>query len=138
MSTSKIRPFINKHMNDLGYTEHLENFDYEDIGSTKIEKTFQVEYNKISLDKQNSEVLDVDVDLTLRFFTKSYKNAPESMAKCLLTLESILARLIDPKNIMGNFKSVELNGFTPVPMGETNDNIIRGELDLFFKIVLCR
>lgn len=124
-------------MESLGFVAVKDAFDFEQIGNTKLDKGFHVEQGTISGEAHNQNAVDFDNLQTLRFYAKGNKNTNLTMDQILTDLETILNTVMDISNRVNGVRNVLFVDFSAVPHSEGNNDIVRGELTLNYKQILC-
>jgi len=137
MSLAVPRALIIDIMTEEGFDEEKTAFDWENLGDTKIKKGFHVEQGPISNFQTNQTSNALENELTLRVWQKGFRNESEALQEMLVKMTDILNNILDISNRTNGVKNIVLGDFTPVPISDDNDKIVRGELTLTVKQEIC-
>lgn len=131
MSIKLIRPYIRTRMNALGFKEHLDAFNVEDIPSTVLNKSYHIGQGPVETRQIQMDYSEVEMGITLKFFIKGFKDTSSGIDTAIAFTEDILESIIKPSNrLSGNVKDVIFNSAIYEPLAVSNDNAIIATLDL--------
>lgn len=141
MSLQAVRPYVSARMAGLGYAEHLDPFNDENIPSSLLDNGFHQIMLPISgADKTNSSQ-GLDVPVQVKAFFKGFRNPEEALTQSIIKAEEIISDLTFIKNyssltppITGVF--LDSLSFEPYDEG-SNDNIIQAVFVFRFSVYIC-
>ena len=138
MSLTVVRPFLRDRMEALGFDEHRDAFNTDNIASTIMDNTFHMETGTISSEAANQIDHDFDYPIVLRVFKKGFRNTVEAYDAIDQTAQDILEDLLDPEVRLGTaIKDIVPDTILSVELDSTNDNIIVLEMSFTFKLIQC-
>lgn len=137
MSFSTPRAQLFAIMESLGFIAIKDAFDFAEIGNTKINKGFHVEQGTITSDGVDQNTTDIDNPQTLRFYEKGNKDSNITMTNTLLQLDTITNNILDISNKTDGVRNILFSEFSAVPHSDDNNDIIRGELIVNYKQIVC-
>lgn len=124
-------------MEALGYTKVRDAFDFQDVGNTKLNKAFHIEQGTITPESHDQATIDVDNPQTVRFYNKGNTDTDDVMTVTLLEADSIMNEAMDISARIDGIRNVMFSEFSAVPHSDDNNKIVRGELTLIYKQVIC-
>jgi len=138
MSFLAVRVLFRERMEGLGYTEHDEPFQPNQIGENIQDMAFHIETGLIVSAAANQKVHDFLMPVTLRVYKKAYQDVLLAYDEIHIDADTILADILDPSVRIGSIvKDVIPETIQPLPLGDTNDNVIILELVFTAKLELC-
>jgi len=137
MSFTEVRPYIRTRMNGLNYEEHKDGFDYENIPSTLLHKSYHIESSSISATSTGNGAIDCDVYVILRVFISGYKYPADGIDSALSRAEVILQDLIAPENRSPTcVQNILMDNINILPLSDSNNNAIILEVSLTANVLL--
>lgn len=136
---SEIRPYFRTHMDALGYKEHKDGFNVENIPSTLMNKAYHIA-NPTGGRRgpYGNEYQEIEQDLVLSVFFKGFRNVGTSIDTVMVSYDAILTRLLSNDNRLGdNLKNISLESMAMLPIDESNDNAILLELTFTCLVYIC-
>lgn len=138
MSFSNVRPFFRTRLEALGYTEHTDAIDFQNIPSTILDDTFQLETDTIAGGSANQRAHDFDYSVTLRVFKRGFSNPVNASDDLDTIIETILTDLLDPANRLGvNIKDIVPTNITKNELSNSDDNDFFIEFNFDVRLILC-
>lgn len=141
MSLQAIRPYVTARLEGLGYAEHIDPFNDENIPSSLLDNGFhQLILSITGADKTNSSQ-GLDVSVQVKVFFKGFRNPEEALTQGIEKSEEIISEVTMFKNFQGLAKPItgvfldSLN-FEPYDEG-SNDNIIQAVFVFRFLVYTC-
>lgn len=141
MSLQAVRPYITSALTGLGYSEHLDPFNDENIPSSLLDNGFHQSMQPISgADKTNSSQ-GLDVPVQVKVFFKGFRNPEEALTQSIIKAEEIIAEVTAYKNyaaLTPPITSVFLDSlaFEPYDL-ESNDNVIQAVFVFRLVVYIC-
>lgn len=132
MSLASLIPYVRSKMNTLGYSEHRDEFDLENIPSTVIDKTYSIQVESLSVGNKSHVDYEWSFPLSLYVFYKGYNNPSDAMDGAIGEAERIMTELfeIEDRFSVEGIRKIEANGLSFSPMSQDNDTIIRTKIEL--------
>lgn len=138
MSLAAVRVFFRERMEGLGYTEHDQPFQPTVLAENIQDGSFHMETGVISSGPANQIVHDFEFPITIRVYKKGFADVLSAYDKIHEEADTILADLLDPLVRIGTIiKDIVPDTVQPLPLDETNDNVIVLELVFTARLELC-
>lgn len=138
MSIASVRPFFRTRLEGLGYTEHTDAIDFQNIPSTVLEDSFQLETNAISGEPANQINHDFDYSVVLRVFKRGFVDPVEAYDAVDEDIETILADLLSPAVRLGtSIKDIVPLTINKLPLSVSDDNDIILEFNFNVILIMC-
>lgn len=141
MSLQAVRPYLTDRLSALGYTEHVDPFNDENIPSTLLDNGFhQMILSIDGADRaQNAQGLDVSVQVKL--FFKGFRDPAEALTQSIINAEGIITGV----TLFGNYSnysppitSVLLDSISFEPYSiDSNDNVVMAVFVFRFSVYIC-
>lgn len=132
MSLTEIRPYFRGRLNALRYKEWADGFDFQNIPSTLLDKSYHIDANEGLVDELGNLDFGLTVTARIRVFTKGYRNISEGIDLTLERVEEIVRSVMDPVfRLNGDcgLKTCDFSGFRIEPISLDNNNITVATLD---------
>lgn len=141
MSLQAVRPYITARMEGLGYKEHIDPFNFEDIPSTVLDNGFHQQILSIDGVGKNQASQGLDVAVQVRAFFNGYRTPEEALTQSIIDAEAVIADISAFKNYSENsppITSVLLDSLSFEPYSEeSNDNIVMAVFVFRFGVYIC-
>ncbi len=138
MSFTAVRTLFRERLEGLGFEEHDQPFQPNQIGETIVDDSFHMETGSITSDSANQRVHSFDFPILIRIYKKGYSNLLDAYDQVHATADSVLADLLNPDVRLGTeIKDIVPNSIDLLPMAESNDDIIILELGFTARLELC-
>jgi hypothetical protein len=141
MSLQAIRPYISARMAGLGYVEHTDPFNDENIPSSLLDNGFHQSFVSIlGADKTNASQ-GVEATVEVKAFFKGFRNPEEALTQSIVQAEEIIADVSAFKNYSNNLDPIlsvllESLSFEPYSV-ESNDNIVQVTITFRIVVYIC-
>lgn len=138
MSWSVVLPLFKTTMNALGYTEHTDAFNFENIAASRLDKGYHLSVGSIAGVGQNQSDIETNIPVTVRFFKKGFRDPAGARDSAITLAETIVTTLLAPAKRVGTsgIKNILFNSATPDPLAESNDNTILMTLEFTVFVIL--
>lgn len=141
MSLASIRPYFRARMNALSYVEHKDGFNFENIPSTLLNRSYHIETptgTRLGSYDATGRAQEYTHDCVIRVFFKGFRDPASGIDLAMTAADAIVAEVIDTDNRLGtNIKNVYLENVTITPQDETNDNNVLLEITFSSLIIFC-
>lgn len=133
---TKVIPYFRTKLESLGYAEHLDEYDEDNIANTIIDKTYSVRPGTLSSSRSNS--LDFEwtfpIDVTLWF--NGYGRPSDAVDGSLESIENFLDVILDQANRfdIAGLREIYPTNIDLSPLSVSNDTIIKAKVG--FVVVL--
>jgi len=116
---------------DLGYKSHPDVFNFENIPSSNLDKSFHVESFNFNGLGHNQTDLSLGIPVTVRLFFKSYLQVEEGIKKAINSGETYFTSCLVSENRLNNtiVKNVVLDSMVVEPYSVSNDNYVVCRMD---------
>lgn len=131
MSIKLVRPYIRTRMNALGFKEHLDLFNTDNIASTVLNKSYHIGQGLVTTRQIQMDYSEVEMNIILKFMVKGFRDMSSGIDSSIALTEDILESIINPSNrLLGNIKDCIFNSVSYDPLAVSNDNVIIATIDL--------
>lgn len=141
MSTgiTAIRPYFRARLNALGFREWKDGFNFENIPSTILDKSFHIEVpSGARLNAFDMTSNDITQDVVVRVFFKGFRNPADAIDTAMLRYEQILESVLASENRIGvDIKNVYFSSMQILPLSDSNDNAVILEISFSCLIIIC-
>lgn len=136
MSLADVRPFYRTRFNGLGFTEHTDAFNINNIPSTLLDNSYHIESNDITVGPSSQRTHDIIYPVTIRIFRKGFDSPGALNDELDVVADTILADLLSPsvKNTE-TIKDVVVSSIRRIELDVSNDNAIILEITCNTKII---
>lgn len=143
MAIQDVRPFVRGVFTNLGFAEHTDGFNTDNVGESIIDDKFHLgPVNDLVAVSVGNQQHELGYALTVTVFKVGVhrNDTSEDVDAVDQVLDTILRSLLSVavRNIGDStIKDVSLDAARQLPLDATNDNIIRLELDLTVSLTEC-
>ena len=137
MSLEKIRPFFRERLSDLGFLEHEDVFNRENIPKTIIDKSFHILIDSISGGSINHTHQDITAGVTISLYFKGFRDVGQTLDASILDVERIIKQVCNVKARTSELLNVVFNSADFSAINIENDNSIIAEMSFDAQIVMC-
>ena len=135
---SSVRPLFRTQLEGLGYEEHRDAFNFDNIGDSIINDSFHLETTSISSLPANQIAHDFAYNITLRVFKRGYNDPATLLDEIDQVAQDIYGALLDPAIRLGtDIKDIVPDGYQPLPYAPSNDNTMILEMNFTAKLLVC-
>lgn len=136
MKLADIRPFLREVMNDQGFTEWPDGFNFENIPENIEEKAYHIltpsgDGGPISMHDQQ-----IGVTNEIRIFRKGFRKPGETIDLIMSDLDNVICDMFHPENRFKGHLNITLDGFEINPLSDSNDNSVVATLNVNVKVTL--
>lgn len=129
MSWTKVRPYFNAVMENLGYSEHKDAFAVDNIPETVMDKSFHVGLGPVEGTGQNHLAQESEMSVVLRTYYLGYRTPQEAVDTAISEGETILKQLVKVTDLGGRVNTdglmnVVFNEAALDPIDSSNDNAV--------------
>ncbi len=137
MALTDVRAYFRTRMNALNFKEWPDGFNFENIPSNILDKSFHIQSDTITPDAVNMTTYDFSSPVTLRLFVKGFRNPAQAIDDAIVFYESILCEVLDPANRLGTLIQNVTPGSTSIlPLSDNNDNAVILEMEFTARVFL--
>jgi len=137
MSLVSVRQYFRDRMDSLSYSEWTDGFNFVNIPSTILNRSYHLEVGTISSNAANQHVHEFSYPITLRLFLKGYRDPSAAIDDSIVEIESIYSNVLSPTNRYSiSIKDVVPNSVSVIPLDASNDNSIIVQFEFDTKIVM--
>jgi len=138
MSLVSVRPHFRNAMILLGYEEHTDAIDFENIPSTILDDAFMMDTQPISSGSANQRAHEFDYGLVLRVFKRGFSDPVALYDEADEDIETILTSLLAPINrLSAEIKDIIPESINKIPLSASDDNDLIIEFNFTVKIIMC-
>ncbi len=136
-----IRPYVSKQMESVGYVEHIDPFNDENIPANLLDDAFHQMFLPINGTEKTNSSQGLSVPVQVKKFTKGYRTPEEALTQSIIEAEEIIAAMVTFGNYSQNtpkITSVLLDSLNFEPYSEeSNDNVIVSVFVFNFIVYTC-
>lgn len=124
MSIAAVKTYARARMDALGYTEHYDGFNNENIPSTSLDGAYHVELGQAVGISNNQNAQRLQVPFTVRAYFLGGADVKSRIDEAIAEGDDIIAAFIDPTNrlLTSGIHNVAVESFEVVPVNNSNDN----------------
>jgi len=123
MSLSSVRQYFRDRLDPLGFEEHTDGFNFDNVAQTISEGVYILEVGNIDGSRANQLTHEFIYPLTIRIIFFGANDPRSTIDRAILASEDILASVLSPANRLGiEIKDVFPGTITVEPRSESNDN----------------
>jgi hypothetical protein len=129
MSLMDAKQYFRDCLTGLGYKEHLDAFNFENIPGTLFDKAFHVELINAAGFPHDNQCIKIEPSFLCRIFLKGFRNPAAKLDEALVRAQAIIEEALRASKRLGEptVHNVHFNTLDIRPL-ETNDNAIIIEL----------
>ena len=139
MSLAAIRPFFRERLEALGYEEHDQPFEPNEIGANIVDGSFHLEVGVVSSFAANQRDHEFSFPITIRVYRTEYSCLNEGYDAIFGEADTVLDGLLVPSVRLnsGLLRDIVPNSVQVRALDSTNDNVIVLELAFTARLLLC-
>jgi hypothetical protein len=137
MSLTKIRPYFRERLESLGFSEHKDGFNLENIPKTIINRTFHILVSSISGGPINHTHQNTVSTVELVLFFSGFRDVGESLDNAIDDVEKIVKDVCKVSNRTKTLLNVVFNAVDFAPLNEQNDNSVAVRMEFSAEVILC-
>ena len=136
MSLADVRPFYRTRFKGLGFKEHTDAFNVDNIPSTLLDKSFHIESDDIRVGPASQRTHNIDYPVTIRIFRKGFKDPGALNDELDVSADTILEDLLSPSvKHTQTIRDVVVTNIRRIPLDDSNDNAIILEITCNTRII---
>lgn len=137
MSLRVIRGWFKDHLERLGFEEHEDGFNTDNIGEVDLDRVFHTRIRSILGAGINHTDQRTESDVELRVFFKGNRNASLAMDDAILEVERIVKECCNIKSRTSDgILNVVFERASLDPRGEDNDNSVLVTFDFTVSVLI--
>lgn len=132
MSFSGAKPYARGLLTELGYTEWLDGFNFENIPRTMQNRAYHLELGQATATGINQDNHAGSVPLTVRLLLGGFRNPKTKIDDATALVERVVDTFVNPSNRLtqgvrndGKLVNVRFVDKSIEPYGPSNDNLMR-------------
>lgn len=129
MSMTLVKPYFAARCESVGLTRHPDPFNVDNIPSTLIDYSYQLNFNSSSVRQMNQNDLEIDMPIEVIFYVKGFRDVDAGQDDAIAKAEELIVASEAPALRLGTgLKNVIFQTMTIESLATSNDNIIRVRL----------
>lgn len=128
MSLNNIRPYFRTRLDGLGYLEHEDGFNRQNIPQTILNKSYHILVESVSGGPINHTDQFTESSVLVSVFFKGYRNVNEAIDDAISNVETIIKDVCKVVNRTSTLLNVVFEGSDFLPLSDTNDNSVLVEM----------
>lgn len=131
MSMTQVKGYFRTHCKALGYKEHEDAFNWENVGETGANKVFHIEVGDVKGSRMNQPGAQAsEMSMTVRLFFKPGRNVATGVDTAINESELLIKRCLKASNrCTGVIRNCSFDSMTVKPINSENDNQIISTLN---------
>lgn len=137
MSLVNVLPFFRTRMDGLGYSEHEDAFNAENIPATILNNSYHLEVGPVVGGAIPHRTQEAEMPIVLRAFYKGYRSMNDARDDAITESETILCDILASSVRLGvTVKNIIFDSYQLLPLNESNDNSIILEMSFRAIVIL--
>lgn len=138
MSLVDVRAYIRARMDGLGHKEWEDGFNFDNIPSNLLNKSYHMEVLPIDAEQTNNRSMEFSYPMTVRLFVKGYRTPAAAIDKAIEYGETAIKDIVNAVNRSTNacIKNVLSGGLNVIPLSDSNDNSVVLEMSFVTTIII--
>lgn len=134
-----VRPFFRSRLESIGLVEHEDSVDFENIGSTILDKSFQLDTQNATGEAAVNVAHPFDYGLTLRVFLRGQgRTNSKTFDEADQLVDRVLQVILDPAARLGQtIKDIIPNSVAKTALSGSNDNDLVVEFQFTIRLLGC-
>lgn len=138
MALSSVRTLFRQRLEGLGYREHRDAFNFENIGANILDDSFHLETGSVASFAANQLAHDFEYGITVRIFKRGYSDPATLLDEIDQIAQDVYSDILAPGIRLGTeIKDIVPNSYQPLPYDASNDNSIILEMSFTARVLLC-
>lgn len=137
MSLSNIRPYFRERLEGLGFVEHNDGFNFENIPQTVIHNTFHILLSDVVGGAINHTHQDTSSTVEVMLFFSGFRDVGQALDGAIDAVERIVKDICKVENRTKTLLNVVFNNAGFAPLNSQNDNSVAVRLEFRADVVLC-
>lgn len=135
---AEIKPYFRDIIDGLGYEEHRDFINFENIPGTIIDDSYHIEIGTINPIAVDQLVYTLNAPVTIRLFKRGYNDTVQAQESLIQSTDTLLAGVLDPTiKLNAELFNVVPGTINYVQLSFSNDNWIVAEVSFVATIKLC-
>lgn len=125
MSITAARSYFRARSEAVGLREWKDGFNFQNIPSTILNKSFHIEQAQIVGVKLNQNDQEINSSITIRIFVKGFRDAASGIDSALVLTEDLITECVEPGNRLTQstgIKNIVFENANIEALGPDNDN----------------
>jgi len=116
--------YARARMNNLGYQEWTDSFNFENIPRTLLEDVYHLELGTVSRKNEQHDNIELNVPLIVRLFSRSFLNTGEGRDAAIILADTVIDSFVKGSNRLGNanIETIQFDQLVLQALNEENDN----------------
>lgn len=125
MSLTAVRSYFRTRMNGLGFSEWKDGFNFSNIPSNILDKTYHIASGTVTGRKHNQIDIEAEQTVTIRLFRKGFRDPAGGIDISISDGETIIKDCTKASNrLTGLLKNVVFDSMDVEAIDDSNDNKI--------------
>ena len=136
MSIAQVRPYFQNILNDLGFTEHRDVLNYQNIDAVSIDRKYHIETVSINADAADHQtVYTYNYSLVVRIFKHAYNDPVGTLETLEADVDNVSCQILRAENrISGILLDVLPGVIVYQSIDVSNDNLLVAEMNFIGRI----
>lgn len=129
---TRVIPYLRNVLQDMGYVEHDDEFDSENIANTVINKTFLITPSGITASVASHTSFEWTFSIVVNLFFEGYRKPSDAIDGALENVELFLDQVLDinKRYAIEGVQTLRPTNVDFEPVEESNDSIIKASIGL--------
>ena len=136
MSLSNIRTYFRSRLDSLGFREHVDGFETENIAETILDRSYHIYVSNIVGGPINHTHQDMSANVVISLYFKGYRNSTEGLETAETEVESIVKDICKVSNRTSSLLNVIFEDVSLERRSESNDHSVLALMQFTAQVVL--
>jgi hypothetical protein len=125
-------PYLRGHLDALGYTEHTDEFDQDNVAKTVIDKTYMLTPGGLTSSRSSHTSYEWTFPVTLTLWFSGYRNPSDAVDGALESIENVLDNVLDigSRYSQAGIMDIYPSSIDFEPIASSNDCTIQASVGL--------
>jgi hypothetical protein len=130
MSVASIKTYFRTQLEALGYIEHTDGFNWENVANALMDDRFHVALGQGALKSRSNDNDEMVYPVTVRVFQAGNSEPKTAIDTSAARIDTIVADLLKASNrtLASGILNVSFLGAQPLPLSQSNDNGVLTEM----------
>lgn len=136
MSLSNVRTYLRTRLDGLGYHEHVDGFNTENIAESVLDMAYHILVNSIDGGSINHTHQNTVSRVSVKVFHRGYRDVTEAIDTAIASLETIVRDVCKVANRTSSVFNVVFETCDFQPFSSANDNSVMIDISFSVSVIL--
>ncbi len=127
MNISGVIPYVRTVLNGLGFKEHPESSNFENVARTHFDTRYHIEFTGAGNTKNAHDNIEIEVPFVVRIFKRYFRDTRGGRDKTLAIGDTVIDKFLEAETRLEQsaVKNIEFDTLELEELDESNDNASR-------------